>query len=420
MSENNFGSVVLRVTWGDSTLKVLELDPPRSFTVGEGGDYPLPVEKVELLSVDGGCVSLLGERLELDVEKSVEVGGVTFHATLGERCERIRGGWRLGGGAAFQGLSAVIHGALFGSMYFLTPALGATEYGEMSDEQRFVLTQVLDTVAEREEERRGDVGEVLRGGDVGSSSKGDEGNMGRMNSTETGKHYTVRGSKENVDTHISRSQALRDAMDFGMIGILNSGGGGDPDSPTAPWGGDESLGRDDVSHLGSLWGDGPGDDYGTGGLGLSGVGEGSGGPGEGIGVGPNLGGLGRDLKEGFGPSGVMKGGHKVREVRMRQGLTNSSGRIPPEVIQRIVRQNQGRFRACYEVGLRGNPSLAGRVAVRFVIGRDGSVTTANNGGSDLPDSGVVGCVVNSFRGLSFPAPEDGIVTVGYSIQLSPG
>ena len=281
MSENNFGSVVLRVTWGDSTLKVLELDPPRSFTVGEGGDYLLPVEKVELLSVDGGCVSLLGERLELDVEKSVEVGGVTFHATLGERCERIRGGWRLGGGAAFQGLSAVIHGALFGSMYFLTPALGATEYGEMSDEQRFVLTQVLDTVAEREEERRGDAGEVLRGGDVGSSSKGDEGNMGRMNSTETGKHYTVRGSKENVDTHISRSQALRDAMDFGMVGILNSGGGGDSDSPTAPWGGDESLGRDDVSHLGSLWGDGPGDDYGTGGLGLSGVGEGSGGPGEG-------------------------------------------------------------------------------------------------------------------------------------------
>lgn len=58
--------------------------------------------------------------------------------------------------------------------------------------------------------------------------------------------------------------------------------------------------------------------------------------------------------------------------------------------------------------------------MRFVIGRDGSVTTANNGGSDLPDSGVVGCVVNSFRGLSFPAPEDGIVTVGYSIQLSPG
>lgn len=420
MSENNFGSVVLRITWGDSTLKVIELDPPRNFTVGEGGDYPLPVDRVELLGVDEGGVFLSGKRLEFGVEESVEVGGVNFHAVLGERCDRIRGGWRPGGGTIFQGLSAVIHGALFGSMYFFTPVLGATEYGEMTDEQRFVLSQVLNTVAEREERERDDVGEVLSGGDVGSSSKGDEGNMGRMNSSETGKHYTVRGPKENPDPHISRSEALRDAMDFGMIGILNSGAGGDPDSPTAPWGRDESLGRDEVSHLGSLWGDGPGDDYGTGGLGLSGVGEGSGGPGEGVGVGPNLGGLGRDLKEGFGPPGVMKRGHKVKEVRMRQGMTNASGRIPPEVIQRIVRQNQGRFRACYEVGLRGNPSLAGRVAVKFVIGRDGSVTTANNGGSDLPDSGVVNCVVNSFRGLSFPAPEDGIVTVGYSIQFSPG
>jgi hypothetical protein len=46
--------------------------------------------------------------------------------------------------------------------------------------------------------------------------------------------------------------------------------------------------------------------------------------------------------------------------------------------------------------------------------------SVGNGGSDLPDGGVVSCVVNSFRGLSFPAPEEGIVTVGYSIQLSPG
>jgi hypothetical protein len=51
------------------------------------------------------------------------------------------------------------------------------------------------------------------------------------------------------------------------------------------------------------------------------------------------------------------------------------------------------------------------VSVRFVIGRDGSVSNAANGGSDLPDSGVVQCVVRSFYGLSFPQPEAGIVTV---------
>ena len=97
-----------------------------------------------------------------------------------------------------------------------------------------------------------------------------------------------------------------------------------------------------------------------------------------------------------------------------------SGRLPPEVIQRIVRQNFGRFRLCYENGMRGNPSLAGRVAVRFVIGRDGAVSNVGNGGSDLPDAAVVSCVVRAFYGLSFPQPDGGIVTVTYPIVFTAG
>jgi hypothetical protein len=96
-----------------------------------------------------------------------------------------------------------------------------------------------------------------------------------------------------------------------------------------------------------------------------------------------------------------------------------SGRLPAEVIQRIVRQNFGRFRSCYEAGLRTNPNLQGRVAVAFTIGRDGAVAGAQNAGSDLPDAGVVSCVTGSFRGLSFPAPEQGIVNVTYPISFSP-
>ena len=97
----------------------------------------------------------------------------------------------------------------------------------------------------------------------------------------------------------------------------------------------------------------------------------------------------------------------------------TSGRLPPEVIQRVVRQNFGRFKACYEGGLRGNPNLQGRVAVRFVINHEGSVSNVANGGSDLPDAGVVSCVTRSFYGLSFPQPENGIVTVTYPIVFSP-
>jgi outer membrane biosynthesis protein TonB len=90
------------------------------------------------------------------------------------------------------------------------------------------------------------------------------------------------------------------------------------------------------------------------------------------------------------------------------------------VVQRIVRQNFGRFRMCYQTGLTRNPSLEGRVTARFVIGRDGSVSNVSNGGSDLPDAAVTSCVLSAFYGLSFPQPEGGIVTVVYPIMLAPG
>jgi hypothetical protein len=42
-----------------------------------------------------------------------------------------------------------------------------------------------------------------------------------------------------------------------------------------------------------------------------------------------------------------------------------SGRLAPEVIQRIVRANFGQARACYEDGLRRDPNLRGMVRVRY-------------------------------------------------------
>jgi len=217
------------------------------------------------------------------------------------------------------------------------------------------------------------------------------------------------------------------ARDFGLAGLLNAGLGGDPKAPTVAWGGLDTLGRDPKSALGNMWGSDIGEANGMGGLGLTGVGEGAGGTGEGIGVG-RLGtyghGSGLGTGDGFGNghgSGYGMGArHKAADLTMRHGKTETTGRIPSEVIQRIVRQNYGRFRLCYENGQRNNPNLAGRVGVRFVIGRDGGVMSAANGGSDLPDAGVVSCVVGAFRGLQFPqAEEGGTVTVTYPISFAP-
>jgi hypothetical protein len=105
---------------------------------------------------------------------------------------------------------------------------------------------------------------------------------------------------------------------------------------------------------------------------------------------------------------------------IRQGATQVTGRLPPEVVQRIVRQHFGRFRLCYEHGLITSPQLTGRVSVKFVIDEKGAVKSAGDGGSDLPDTGVVNCVVRGFSNMSFPPPEAGIVTVVYPVFFSPG
>ncbi|MCL2776960.1 MAG: hypothetical protein FWD73_03075 [Polyangiaceae bacterium] len=47
-------------------------------------------------------------------------------------------------------------------------------------------------------------------------------------------------------------------------------------------------------------------------------------------------------------------------------------------------------------------------------------STTQDGGSQLPDQGVVSCVVRAFQNLSFPQPEGGIVTVTYPITFTPG
>ena len=124
----------------------------------------------------------------------------------------------------------------------------------------------------------------------------------------------------------------------------------------------------------------------------------------------------QNIGDSLGSAGVV-GGSKPPSIRA--GAVQVNGRLPPEVIQRIVRQNFGRLRLCYETGLRKAPDLHGRVAVKFVIDRAGSVTSAADGGSDLPDATVVACIVRAFGSLSFPQPEGGIVTVVYPFVFTP-
>jgi hypothetical protein len=227
-------------------------------------------------------------------------------------------------------------------------------------------------------------------------------------------------SVSESDKERARLLAIDQAREFGLIGLINSDGG----APTAPWGREDSL-----SAKGNMWGDQIGDSFGAGGLGLRGTGgdggESGGGRGEGIGLG-NIGtighGAGTGTGQGFGSGqGRLGGARSSSTPKIRQGATTVNGRLPPEVIQRIVRQNFGRFRLCYENGLRSDPKLAGTVATKFVIGTDGSVTsTSRDSSTTMTDAGVVACVTRGFSNLSFPQPEGGVVVVIYPLVFAPG
>ncbi len=470
-------AVEVMVSWGGNVLHVSHLSPPRDFIVGEPAnekdstdffipEEKLPQSKMAIVVADVGSVAVVlpqgatgslevaGQpKISLDEARSkaqpcgalagaqqlvlatgskakVELNGFVFTVTATNAGKPIASG--LSGmdltPLAYFGATLGAFGAFFLSLAYFVPPMGLTDEGGIDKDRLLLIQQYLNAAAEREqEEETEDVVEDNsdnKEGGTGTKAKGEEGSMGKESSKATNKRYAVKGPKDNPDPHLARQAALREARDFGMIGLLNAGSAADPNAPTAPWGGDTSSGSDDMSAQGNMWGDEIGDAFGSGGLGLSGIGEGGGGRGEGIGLG-NIGGLGHGsgtgTGQGFGSGhGRLGGSHKTRAPKVRMGATSVNGRLPAEVIRRIVRQNFGRFRMCYEQGLGRNPNLEGRVGVRFVIGRDGAVSNVGNGGSDIPDSGVVSCVISAFYGLSFPQPEGGIVTVTYPIMFSPG
>ena len=472
-------SVEIMILWGTNVLSVSHLTPPRDYYVGEEQgaklptDFLIPAEKIGTTRMP----LVLGDRSALrlvippDAIGNVELPGrarltLDEARAMAQPSAVINGGHELAlpGGAkarleidqmvfqiaavnagkptpigigssmdwavaSYFGLSALVHAAFIGALAFFVPPMNVTDADGIDNDRLRLIQQYLTSAAEREKTER-DTEDVVEEnaddheGGTGERARGDEGSMGNPTSKDQNKTYSVKGPSENLDPHLARAADLREAQDFGMIGLLNSAMMGDPNAPTAPWGRDTSLGTDEVSARGNMWGDEIGDAFGAGGLGLSGIGEGGGGLGEGIGLG-DIGGLGRGAGtgtgQGFGSGhGRLRGTHQTRPPRVRLGTTQVSGRLPPEVIQRIVRQNYGRFRMCYEQGLARNPNLEGRVAVRFVIGRDGAVSNVANGGSDLADEGVVSCVVRAYYGLGFPQPEGGIVTVVYPIMFSPG
>jgi hypothetical protein len=101
--------------------------------------------------------------------------------------------------------------------------------------------------------------------------------------------------------------------------------------------------------------------------------------------------------------------------RIRFSDLTVSGRLAPELVTRVLRQNSGRYGFCQAPGARDARATPSEVTLRFVIDREGSPITAKV----LPPASPVtaACVERATRSLSFPPPEGGIVTVTVKLTL---
>jgi len=477
-------AIEVKVLWGDDIVHVVHVTSADAFTVGDSGcSFALPAEIVgaaRLALVFGrggrlwlalppgatGTLSARGGEAAHTVAELVSVGDaapsrqvpgaheLALDAGAKGRIEllavrvafeiaHVRAGKRApvgllssvsSEGHAYTGMSALMHGALIASLAFFLPAMKGTDGETIDRDQAAAMAPYLTAIAEREQEPHDNPAEAAsskdQNGGTGGAARGESGTLGsQVAPARTDARYAVKGLPDNVDPRIARERALQEVETFGMIPILE---GSTMNAPIAAWGAHDASGKDPKSALGNMWGLTLDDALGVGGLGLSGAGVAGGGQCEGcVGLG-EIGGLGHGLGDGTGASigngdgsghghGVLPSTYTPKGMRMRVGVTEvAGGRIPAEVIQRIVRQNFGRFRMCYENGLRANPSLSGRVAVKFIIDRHGAVSLAADAGSDLPDQAVIGCVVRGFSGLSFPEPQGGVVKVTYPIAFAPG
>jgi len=407
------------VRWGDWVLSATELSPPRAFSVGEeGADIVLPAAIVGakravilLARWDGEARLVVSEtaRVKLDgqgkrltavkaiakgkarasttVKDAAEVellpgqtislffGPITIDVTRSQAAPRAARNSVIERRLGFSHLFSLTLHALLGLAVFTFGSRFVDPYEQfegISEEQKLALQSALNRIAEREYDD--DTYAQYRDA-VQRRARRNERRLASMFAALREDEWArARYSEGWSGTSIAQAQA-QDLANAGEAGPELFGGFYDKSTPPAP-----KPPTPPPARYGSPDGSAPQETI------------------------------------GFVPS---YGYRTSRPPQLRMGEVLVSGRLPKEVIQRIVRQNFGRFRLCYENGLRNNPNLQGRVAVRFVIGRDGAISNVGNGGSDMPDGGVVSCVVRAFAGLNFPQPEGGIVVVVYPIMFAP-
>jgi outer membrane biosynthesis protein TonB len=239
----------------------------------------------------------------------------------------------------------------------------------------------------------------------GAKAKKEEGKVGKKDAKmERAKGTKVEMQKKQADREVAESAgvlgALRDGAE--LDGVFGS----------------SALSSDLAGGIGGLIG-AKGTQIGSGGLGARGSGIGGGGTAEGLG---GLGTKGRGSgASGYGSGGGSFGEKKEGGISSIGGDPIILGALDKSLIDAVIRRHMNQIRYCYQRELTKNPSLGGKITIKFVIAKDGSVSKSDVKSSTMGNSAVEGCIASRFMQFKFPEPKGGgIVIVSYPFIFSPG
>lgn len=131
---------------------------------------------------------------------------------------------------------------------------------------------------------------------------------------------------------------------------------------------------------------------------------------------------------GYGTQGVGGGRAGYGKISLVGGTSAVSlplddeatveGGLDRDQIIAVINKNKGQIIYCYEKGLQSQPHIGGRVAVDFVIGGAGRITSAKVAQSSLGSKTVEGCMIQKMKTWKFPRPVGNVnVAVLYPFEL---
>jgi outer membrane biosynthesis protein TonB len=238
----------------------------------------------------------------------------------------------------------------------------------------------------------------------GAKAKGDEGKVGKKDAKmKEAKGNKVEANKQQLDKEV--------AENAGVLGALRDAGS------SMDGFGSSALNSDLTGGIGGLVG-AKGTQMGSGGLGSRGGGLGGGGTAEGLG---GLGTKGRGSgASGYGTGGGNFGSRGEGGIGKIGGDPIILGALDKSLIDAVIKRNMNQIRYCYQRELTKDPSLGGKITVKFVIAKDGSVSKAEIK-QGMGSKAVEGCIAGRFLRFKFPEPKGGgIVIVSYPFIFSPG